>query len=383
MPPRHTNPFHLLEITLISAQDLAASAKNMKTYAVAWINPDRKLTTKIDNEGHTNPNWNDKFIFRIDNAFLECETSAVMIEIYAIGWMKDFKIGTVRFLINNLEYLGSEIRFVALQIRRPSGRPQGILNVGATLLDSTMRSMPLCSELGSSAVGSSNPTDDNKSDLKSESLLSPKPVLQRSKSERSSSTVSDGLGSIRPNRPTNKPKPNNNNNGSYCNGGSTITGSEVGAPKGSIISDVGPSPSVVAAAIARGIYPLGMKVVDTKGSSILQEWKEKEETEEEGLKTKIAKWKTDLPPVFDHAGTNNGYRKATRRQHRRRHTDGGATGNGGLFSCIGSAYGCEFKIVCGSNGDKAEKKKKARRRSGGGSGGGRVHASLASDSELS
>uniref|UniRef100_A0A7N0VJM0 C2 domain-containing protein n=1 Tax=Kalanchoe fedtschenkoi TaxID=63787 RepID=A0A7N0VJM0_KALFE len=374
--PIHANPFHLLEITVISAQDLSAAAKNMKTYSVAWVNPDRKLTTRIDNDGHTNPNWNDKFIFRVDDAFLECETSAVMIEIYAIGWMKDFKIGTVRFLINNLEFLGSEIRFVALQIRRPSGRPQGILNVGATLLDSTMRSMPLCSELGSSAVGSNNPTDDNKSELKTDSLLSPK--LQRSKSERSTSTVSDGLRLN--NRPKPKPKPklaNNtayNPNGSYLNGsycnGSTITGSEVGAPKGSIISDVGPSPSVVAAAIARGIYPLGMKVVEATGSSILQEWKEK---------TKIARWKTELPPVFDHVGTNNTHRKGQgRKQHRRRHTDGG----GGLFSCIGSAYGCEFKIVCGSSGDKAEKKKARRRRNGSG-GGGRVHVSPPSDSELS
>ncbi|KAL9674846.1 hypothetical protein QQ045_003045 [Rhodiola kirilowii] len=377
--PLHANPFHLLEITVISAQDLSAAAKNMKTYAVAWINLDRKLTTRVDNDGHTNPTWNDKFIFRIDNAFLECETSAVNFEIYAIGWMKDFKIGTVRFLINNLEYLGSEIRFVALQIRRPSGRPQGILNVGATLLDSTMRSMPLCSELGSSAVGSNNPTDDNKSDLKTESLLSPKLALQRSKSERSTSTPSNELGPN--NRPRLKPKPNNIyvNNGSFFNGGasSTVTGSEVGAPKGSIISDVGPSPSVVAAAIARGIYPLGMKVVETTGSSILQEWKEKEETEE-GLKTKIARWKTELPPVFDHVGTGNGYRKE-RRQHRRRHTDGG--GGGGLFSCIGSAYGCEFKIVCGSSGDKAEKKKGTRRSGGGG--GGRVHVIPPSDSELS
>ncbi|CAM8922964.1 unnamed protein product [Rhodiola kirilowii] len=375
--PLHENPFHLLEITLISAQDLSAAAKNMKTYAVAWINPDRKLTTRVDINGHTNPNWNDKFIFRIDNAFLESETSAVVIEIYAIGWMKDFKIGTVRFLINNLEYLGKEIRYVALQIRRPSGRPQGILNVGAALLDGTMRSMPLCSELGYSAVGSNNPTDENKSDLKTDSLLSPK--IQRSKSERSTSTVSDGL---RPNnRPINKPKPKSYvNNGSFCNGAasSIVTGSEIGAPKGSIISDVGPSPSVVAAAIARGIYPLGMKVVETKGSSILKEWKEREEEEtEEGLKTKIARWKTELPPVFDHAGTMNGYRKGeSRRKQRRRQSDGGS----GLFSCIGSAYGCEFKIVCGASGDKAEKKK-ARRRSS--SSEGRVRVIPASDSELS
>ncbi|XP_038722071.1 uncharacterized protein LOC120014225 [Tripterygium wilfordii] len=44
------------------------------------------------------------------------------------------------------------MRFVALQVRRPSGRPQGILNIGLALLDSSRQSMPLNSQLDASAV---------------------------------------------------------------------------------------------------------------------------------------------------------------------------------------------------------------------------------------
>ncbi|XP_061356786.1 uncharacterized protein LOC133301181 [Gastrolobium bilobum] len=155
-------PFQLLELNVISAQDLASVGRNMKTYAVAWVHPDRKLSTRVDTQGHTNPTWNDKFVFRVDEEFLYSDTSAIMIEIYALHWFKDVHVGTVRVLVGNLippparpfhnNRAPVGMRFVALQVRRPSGRPQGILNIGVAVLDSSMRSMPLYA-LNSSAVG--------------------------------------------------------------------------------------------------------------------------------------------------------------------------------------------------------------------------------------
>ena len=153
-------PFQLLELNVISAQDLASPGRNIKTYAVAWVHPDRKLSTRVDTQGRTNPTWNDKFVFRVDDEFLYNDTSAIMIEIYALHWFKDVHVGTVRVLVGNLIPPPSRpndrapvgMRFVALQVRRPSGRPQGILNIGITVLDSSMRSMPLYT-LNSSAVG--------------------------------------------------------------------------------------------------------------------------------------------------------------------------------------------------------------------------------------
>ncbi|GMN53310.1 hypothetical protein TIFTF001_022452 [Ficus carica] len=160
------NPFQLLELNVISAQDLAPVSRSMRTYAVAWVHPDRKLSTRVDTHGQNNPTWNDKFVFRVDEDFLHADTSAVMIEIYALHWFKDVHVGTVRILVGNLipspprpgssyhshfNQLG--MRFVALQVRRPSGRPQGILNIGVAILHSAMRSMPLYSQLSTSAVG--------------------------------------------------------------------------------------------------------------------------------------------------------------------------------------------------------------------------------------
>ncbi|XP_010475114.1 PREDICTED: uncharacterized protein LOC104754591 [Camelina sativa] len=222
--------FQLLELNIISAQDLAPVARKTKTYAVAWVHSERKLTTRVDYNGGTNPTWNDKFVFRVNEEFLYADTSAVVIEIYALHWFRDVHVGTVRVLISNLippnrrpgyrtnnnEYRRTPppgMRFVALQVRRTSGRPQGILNIGVGLLDGSMRSMPLYTHMDSSAVGYRDllgeedqhlqhlHLNSNKGSSKNpqspysrqfQSVIS-RPELRRTKSDSSSMVVSDLL----------------------------------------------------------------------------------------------------------------------------------------------------------------------------------------------
>ncbi|KAJ4840272.1 hypothetical protein Tsubulata_024968 [Turnera subulata] len=206
------NPFQLLELNIISAQDLASVTRKMKTYAVAWVNPNRKLTTRVDYDAHTNPTWNDKFVFRVDDDFLQGDTSAVMIEIYAVHWFRDIHVGTVRAIVGNLippaaasahhhhHHLQLGMRFVALQVRRPSGRPQGILNIGVAILDSSQRSMPLYTLNSSSAVGYRHLMGEDPSSKDDSSGTSHNPLgilglpeLRRTKSD-SSSMVGSMLG---------------------------------------------------------------------------------------------------------------------------------------------------------------------------------------------
>ncbi|XP_061995263.1 uncharacterized protein LOC133713164 [Rosa rugosa] len=225
------NPFQLLELNVISAQDLAPVSRSMRTYAIAWVHPDRKLSTRVDTHGHNNPTWNDKFVFRVDEDFLHEDTSAVMIEIYALHWFKDVHVGTIRVLVGNLiptpvkphhhhPQLG--MRFVALQVRRPSGRPQGILNIGVALLHSSMRSMPLYSQLSASAVGYKQlmgEDDPPRSQThRSQSTFS-KAELRRSKSDCSSMLASE----VRTKEFTKKDK--------KSRGSSVVSGSDVSSQK--------------------------------------------------------------------------------------------------------------------------------------------------------
>ncbi|XP_050221344.1 uncharacterized protein LOC126671606 [Mercurialis annua] len=360
----NTHPFQLLEINVISAQDLAPVSKSMRTYAVVWVHPERKLTTRIDQNGHTNPQWNEKFVFRVDDTFLNSETSSIMIEIYAAAWLRDVQIGSVRVLISNLfpspANNNSKMRFVALQIRRPSGRPQGILNMGVQLLDNTMRSMPLYTELSASGIGFNDLIDAKTNKIPSTEEKTAK--LRRTKSDHTDLTMTDEFGV----------KGSAAARSSVVNGGSLVNTSLVRARtstshdkdkdkdhsvagnghgsmiNGSICSDVGPSASVVAAAIAKGlIKPPGNASTPTRSgesTSIIEGWTESDSVE--GLRTKLERWRTELPPIYD-SDAKKMKSKSRRKHHNRRRSE-----NPGLFTCFGNAFGCEISITCGGSSSK-------------------------------
>ncbi|GMG99878.1 hypothetical protein Nepgr_001718 [Nepenthes gracilis] len=344
--------YKLLEINVISAQDLATIGRSMHTYVIAWINSARKLTTRTDPKGHNNPKWNDKFVFRVDDDFLNSETAAVMIEIYNQAWLRDVIVGSARVLVSSLiPYQKSSTRFVALQIRRPSGRPQGILNVCVSVHDGTMKSMPLCSELSSSGLGylddRNRSHNTNSSSVHTDSLTNNNKIdqLRRTKSERSWSVMDDQ-----------KPKPP----GSTCNG--SMVGTEVSAAapangktgkkaaNGSdLYSDVGPSPSVVAAAVAKGLYPIKAATPkDDAASSILQ-WSD--DQSEEGLRSKLERWRMEFHP-------SNGRIRSKAHSTKRKHASRRSKGKG-AYTCFGKAFGCEFTIVCGAgNGSRRKHRSK-------------------------
>ncbi|CAA2977607.1 uncharacterized protein LOC111408230 [Olea europaea subsp. europaea] len=152
----HQLPFKLLEITIISAKDLPPVSKMLRTFAVVYIHPDHKLTTKVDLKGHTNPTWNYKVVFLVDDAFLKSENPAVTIEIYNVAWLRDLPIGTTHLPINNLlqplVQKNQCSRLVALQICRPSGHLQGILNLSVHLIDNRILDENPGSELSISTV---------------------------------------------------------------------------------------------------------------------------------------------------------------------------------------------------------------------------------------
>ncbi|KVI07296.1 uncharacterized protein LOC112508593 [Cynara cardunculus var. scolymus] len=324
--------FQHLEINLISAQDLSLSAKSMKTYAMAYLHPNRKLSTLVDTKGNTNPTWNEKLMFKIDDQFLFSESSSLTIEIYNVSWFRDVLVGSVNVLIDDLitpehKHYRAGSRFVTLQIRRPSGTPQGIMNMGYTLGNANEQGVPLYSEFS----GDKKPENEAAIDLEDGKLhVHEKIHLWRSRSVDEIDDEDDYPGSV------------------Y--NGSMVNGSE-------ICSDVGPSASIVAAEIAQKSQPPPsprppliarrpvMRNAEDGGSSILGEL-----TMEEAL---AKGWLVDFP-------AHN--RVARRRNHPRRHSDGG-----GLFSCF--ALGIEFHIVCGSANKQSSsnaKRNRARNRKGSG-----------------
>lgn len=110
-------------------------------------------------------------------------------------------------------------------------------------------------------------------------------------------------------------------------------------------SEVGPSPSEVAAAVmAERRYPLQD---DDKESSVLDGWSMDESVE--GLRSKLERWRMELPPLYDNAAAGDfspsSYMSSTRSKADKP--------KDGKFSCFGNIFGIECHCVCGKPpGDK-------------------------------
>ncbi|KAL4190080.1 hypothetical protein AMTRI_Chr08g210270 [Amborella trichopoda] len=318
--PRAPDPsLHLLELNIISAQDIHPATQAMHPYAVAWVHRDHKLSTRTDPQGHTEPTWNDKFIFRVTETFLRSDTAAVTIQIFThrpCCVFPDPLIGTVRVLVGNLLSAQSHapgysgMRFTALQVRRPSGRPQGILNLGITLLDPALRSMPLYVQ-ATSALGYQD-------------LMGQTRILRRSKSaypsEPASSTIwtnSPGPSELSVGEP-NKLKPQSN-------------------PSSPPIKPM-TTPRTELTPIGEEFYPAEV------GSSVLEDWSVASSGGKEELKLKLERWRMELPPIYDPPGFASIGRNPTRRDN----------GRGGPLGCFKGMdddlqAGCECSIFCGLN----------------------------------
>jgi hypothetical protein len=143
------SPFHLLEVTVISAQDLHRRrfGRRVRAYAVAWADQAHKVRTDVDRAGGGAPTWNDRFLFRVDDAFLRSETAAVTVEVRGVRKVvgADPVLGLTRIVVSTFlrrhsggpagepSHGGRQV--AALLLRRPrSLRPQGIINVAVSLL---------------------------------------------------------------------------------------------------------------------------------------------------------------------------------------------------------------------------------------------------------
>ncbi|KAL6545265.1 hypothetical protein OROGR_009139 [Orobanche gracilis] len=321
--------FKLLEINVISAQDLPPVSKMLRTFAVVYVRPDNKLTTRIDHHGHTNPTWNYKVAFHVDDEFLKNESSAVMIEIYNLAWLRDLPIGTARLAINGLSpnlLRNPGFRRVSIRICRPSGHLQGILNLGVQLVENYV--IPGC---GISHHGELYEEDGMKDknqetySAKEEDLQNPGPAPVASLSRSPESRMTS--------RPESDPE--------------TRT---VATSTGSLYSVMRPLPSEVAADLKKGIYSAEW---NDYGSSIFEDWTEQGDKSEDLVgKPKNMQW----APVMEDRTPLTADKILPDDGHRKRRA-GKTNKKKGLFSCFGNAYGFQFSFVCGSKGLKKKKKK--------------------------
>ncbi|KAL0452215.1 UNVERIFIED_CONTAM: hypothetical protein Slati_1199600 [Sesamum latifolium] len=234
--------------------------------------------------------------------------------------------------------------------------------MGISLLDSTMRSMPLKNyasrkqaknNVQDSDEKNTNPDDDTlqKNEELSDEKRELNAKIQLWRSLSAGSEINNEDFPVKPGSIYNGSMVN----GSVCNGSMIEYGSE-------LCSDIGPSASIVAAEVAKKLQP-PPELTYTKEAKLQGDHQETGSSILEELTIEEAKAK--------------GYRVASKERSRRTGgdneselsivTSGRSRRNppdAGLFSCFGNAYGIEFTIVCGAsknaNGNKSSSCKRKK-----------------------
>ncbi|XP_022922921.1 protein SRC2 homolog isoform X3 [Cucurbita moschata] len=138
-------PRYEVELKIQSARDLKnVNWRNgaLKPYAVVWIDPSNKFSTKVDAGGDTSPYWNETLDISFPSP-IEDATLNINI-VHVANGENDVKplIGAARLRLSDVvDSVGfGERTDRTLQLKRPSGRPQGKVEVKVTVRESRYRS---------------------------------------------------------------------------------------------------------------------------------------------------------------------------------------------------------------------------------------------------
>lgn len=129
-----------LDLTIISAKGLrnANLFGKMKVYAAAGLSSDprsKKKRTPVDRDGGKNPTWKFSMEFSFpssgpNNLFLHIQLKCRCLFGHRIV------VGEVHIPVNDLLLAdGKPAQFVSYQVRRPSGKPQGVLSLSYKFRD--------------------------------------------------------------------------------------------------------------------------------------------------------------------------------------------------------------------------------------------------------
>eukprot|EP00252_Welwitschia_mirabilis_P008657 TRINITY_DN2065_c0_g1_i11.p1 TRINITY_DN2065_c0_g1~~TRINITY_DN2065_c0_g1_i11.p1 ORF type:complete len:277 (+),score=16.38 TRINITY_DN2065_c0_g1_i11:98-928(+) len=129
-----------VEITIRGAKDLKNvnwRHGDLQPYAVVWIDPVMKLSTNVDRTGDTEPLWNEKLILPIPfgTSFKDGEVRIDIVHENPEDNTKPLVGSAHLYLGDILEESGGigEVVEKKLKLKRPSGRPQGKLEVAVRI----------------------------------------------------------------------------------------------------------------------------------------------------------------------------------------------------------------------------------------------------------
>ncbi|XP_062120354.1 protein SRC2 homolog [Humulus lupulus] len=131
-----------VEVKLTSAKDL----KNVnwrygpvRPYVVVWVDPKNKCSSRVDEEGDTNPIWDETLKIPLPGPIEDEEYSTLYVDVVHAGSEPDTKklIGSTKLRLREIvdEVGFGERATRTLKLKRPSGRPHGKLDLKVSVKD--------------------------------------------------------------------------------------------------------------------------------------------------------------------------------------------------------------------------------------------------------
>lgn len=126
--------YRTLDITLISAKGLnnVNLFSKMDVYAVVSIaggDPRGNQKSPVDKDGGTNPTWNFPMKFTVDETAAQQNRLTLVVKLRSERDLGDKDIGEVHVPIKELLGEHKSEQFLRYQVRKPSGKPKGELNL--------------------------------------------------------------------------------------------------------------------------------------------------------------------------------------------------------------------------------------------------------------
>lgn len=124
-----------IELTIMAADGLKNVSflrGKMDPFAVAFVDPYFRCSTRVLKKGGSDPVWNDCLRIPVDDRFLYEPNSALTIQVFNQSPINTSLVGATQLMLHELfrQLKGNnEGDILTLQLFRPSGRPYGVLRV--------------------------------------------------------------------------------------------------------------------------------------------------------------------------------------------------------------------------------------------------------------
>ncbi|KAH7435293.1 hypothetical protein KP509_06G058200 [Ceratopteris richardii] len=140
----------LIELTIMAAEGLKNVSflrSRMSPFAVAFVEPYSKQSTRVLTKGGKDPVWNDSMQIAIPFRLLSDPVASLTLQVFNEGAIGTPVVGATQLLLQDLLRHAAlkgngEGDILTLQLFRPSGRPHGIIRIFLKLSGEGLPGLP-------------------------------------------------------------------------------------------------------------------------------------------------------------------------------------------------------------------------------------------------